>query len=73
MQPCIKSKACAGIGISIKPARMMVCIALIMPHNCYIDPAIRSEMTKLPDETEFIIWFALLVDDFIYNCVAGSI
>ena len=62
MQPFMNTKACAGIGISMRAARMIVCMALIMPQSYCIDPAISIDMKKFAVDTELTIVFALLVD-----------
>ena len=41
------------MGTRTRKLRIMNCIALIMPHNCCIEPPIISEMMKLPDERAF--------------------
>lgn len=54
--------ASAGNGISMSPARMIVCIDLIMPQSCCMDADIKNEIMKLAADTELNIKFVLSVE-----------
>ena len=73
MQPFMNTSVCAGIGISIRPARMIICMALIMPQSYCIDPAIKRETMRLLVDSELTIVFALLVTPKILFWVSLSI
>ena len=50
MQPTKKMKVCAGVGTLISELKIIICMALIIPNSCCMDPPRRREITKLLDE-----------------------